>query len=242
MYQAVFRAMALVGLCTLGACGGGGGSGGDAVAPPAAAVVPATTNVLAAYQSLVRQRRDYSLSGTTSTGVALTATLSVAPGAQVTSNGTTYDTSSVTVSIFRGGVLQATGVTTAWQDVGTPNWAISFSTPDGTCVLRTGGSALPTSAALNQTGAYLSGAQYAGCSPSNQPRSFWTSTGAVVNTWAYQVFDGIPFVCVNSSSQGAVGTSTESDCVEVTDVNGTLGTRARVTTTDLNGVTTTLKN
>lgn len=52
----------------------------------------------------------------------------------------------------------------------------------------------------------------------------------------------IPFVCLNSSTQGFVGTSTESDCVEIVDANGTLGPRARVTTKDLNGVTTTLTN
>lgn len=239
MNQAMMRTFALVGLAALAACGGGGG---DAAQPGATTVAPATTNVLAAYQALTRQPHTFSLSGSTSTGVSLTATLSVAQGAQVTSNSKTYDTSTVTVSIYRGGILQATAVTTAWQDVGTPNWAISYATPGGSCVLRTGGSALPTSAALNQAGAYLSGTEYPGCSPSNQPMSFWTSTGAVAQTWAYQVVNGIPFVCLNTSTQGAVGTSTESDCIEVLDVNGTLGTRARVTTKDLNGVTTTLTN
>ena len=238
MDKAHLRVVVLAVPLCLVACGGGGSQ----VVTPAAAVAPATTNVYAAYQSLARKPHTYSLSGSTSTGVGLTATLSVSQGAQVTSNGTTYDTSTVTVSIYKGGVLQATGITTAWQDLGTPNWAISYSTPEGSCVLRISGSALPTSAALSQTGAYLSGTKYPGCSPSNQPQSFWTSTGTVAQTWAYQVFDGIPFVCINSSTQGVVGTSTESDCVEVVDANGTLGTRARVTTKDLNGVTTSLTN
>ena len=240
MKNVLVRVAGFVLVSNLVACGGGGG--GSTSTPTAAAIAPATTNVLAAYQSLVRQPHTFSLSGSTSTGVSLTATLSVAQGAQITSNGKTYDTSTVTVSIYSGGVLQATGVTNTWQDVGTPNWAISYSTLEGSCVLRTGGSALPTSAALNATGAYLTGAEYSGCNPSNQPMSFWISTGTVAQTWAYQVYDGIPFVCLNSSTQGFVGTSTESDCVEIVDANGTLGPRARVTTKDLNGVTTTLTN
>jgi hypothetical protein len=37
-------------------------------------------------------------------------------------------------------------------------------------------------------------------------------------------------------------TTTETDCVQVVDAQGTLGTRVRVTLKDANGVTTTLAN
>jgi hypothetical protein len=72
--------------------------------------------------------------------------------------------------------------------------------------------------------------------------SYWISTGTVAQTWAYQVFDGIAYFCLNSSTKGFVGTSTESDCVEIVDAGGSLGSHARVTTLDLNGVATTLTN
>lgn len=222
------------------AAGCGGGGSDQPVSPTSS--VPTTTNVSAAYTALVRSAHSYSLAGSTSTGISLTATLSTAPGAQVTSNGTTYDTTSVTVSVFRAGVLQATGVTTAWQDVGGTNWAWSFQTPEGSCVVRTSSVLLPTSAALDQSGPFVSGTKYAGCSPGNLPRSFWTPVGTVAQTWSYRLIGGIPFVCIDSATTGAVGTETESDCIEVVDSSGTLGTRARVTTKDLNSVTTTLSN
>ena len=235
----ITRAVGLISIAAslLAGCGGGGSD-----APPPAAIAPATTNVFAAYAAFVRQPHMYSLSGSTSTGANLTATLSVTQSSQVTSNGITYDRSLVTASIYSGGVLQGTGVTTSWLNVGSPNWVTSFESADGSCIVRTGGSALPTSAALNQTGPYLTGARYAGCNPGNLPMTFWLSTGAVTQTWSYSLINGIAFVCINSSDRGFVGTSTESICAEVIDANGMLGTRLRVTTMNLNGVTTTLSN
>jgi len=169
--------------------------------------------------------------------------LNIAQGAPVTSNGKTFDVSTLTVSIYRAGALQSTGVTTAWLDVGTANWAYTFQTPDGSCNVRTGGTALPSSAVLNAAGPFISGDQYPGCTPARLPTSLSLSLTPVASTWAYRVTNGIPFVCIESSIRGAVGgVQSESDCVEVVDANGTLGSRVRIVVTDLNGVTTTLTN
>lgn len=239
MTTSVCRLAMVCALFALQGCGGGGGAATNSnptVAPPA------TTNVLAAYTALVRKPHTYSLSGSTSTGVSLTATLSIAQAAQVSWSTQTYDTALVTLSVYNGATLVGTGVTTSWQATGTPYWDVFFQSSDGSCTLRGGGTALPTSAALGQVGSFLDGTEYAGCSPSNMPMTYWISSGTVTQTWAYQAVGGTPFVCINTSVQGFVGTTTESDCVEIVDTSGTLGSRVRVTTTNLNRVTTTLTN
>lgn len=238
MNKTASRALALTSLFALCACGGGGSSAPPPA--PAVAAAPATTNVFAAYSNLIRSPHSYSLSGTTSTGVAVTANLGVAQGAQGMFNGVAYDTSTLTLSLFANGVLQSTSVTTLWQDAGTPNWAFLFKSVDGTCTNRTGGSGLPTSAALNTTGAYISGTDYTSCNPTNLP-SVFLSIGTLTQTWSYQEISGIPFVCINTSNQQPF-TSTEADCFEVTDVNGTVGAHARITSVAVGGVTTTLSN
>jgi hypothetical protein len=68
------------------------------------------------------------------------------------------------------------------------------------------------------------------------------STGTISETWSYTAIDGIAFVCLNSSITEASGTSTESDCIEVIDGNGTLGTHLRVTVKDADGRVMTLAN
>jgi hypothetical protein len=172
----------------------------------------------------------------------MAATLSISQGAQVTFLSTTYDTAATTLSIYVNNVLASTGVSTSWQDLVTPDWAVSFHSADGTCVERTGGTSFPSSAALGVSGAYLTGKDYPGCSPANMPQSFWVSSGTLTTTWTYSSINGTGFVCFNSSDAGFVGTTTESDCIEVIDTAGTLGTHARITVKDLNNVTTTLTN
>lgn len=231
--------LAVTALSALTGCGGGGSSA-SAASPIAA---PASTNVYAAYAALTRQPHNYSLAGSTSTGVALTATLSIAQGAPVTSNGSTFDTATLTTSIFNGGILSAFGVTTAWQLTGTPNWAATFNSSDGTCFWETSGSSLPTSASLGQSGAYITASQYSGCNATTLPYSYWIPVGKLTTTWSYSTINGTAFVCINSSNLGFVGVAAlESDCIEVVDTAGTLGTHVRISTQDLNKVVTVLAN
>jgi hypothetical protein len=56
-----------------------------------------------------------------------------------------------------------------------------------------------------------------------------------------QAFDGEACPCMHTSRIDFFIT-TETDCVQVVDAQGTLGTRIRVTLKDANGVTTTLAN
>jgi len=229
----------------LTACGGGGSDGSTVAAAPVAAL-PATTNVLAAYTANFRTTRTLSLSGSTSTGLSFTATLSNAPGSQVSSEAGVFDSFTSTVSIFRGGTLAASGVTTYWMSPGSPYPTYQFDSADGSCIGSRSITALPTSAILNQSGPYLAGSEYSQCSSSNLPRTIFGidfSVAEVTQTWSYQAIGGVPYVCINSSwNHRFGGTSIESNCIEVLDSSGTLGGRVRITATDLNGVTITLSN
>jgi hypothetical protein len=225
----------LVAAAMLAACGGGG----DEPAP-----APASTNVHAAYAGFVGAAHAYSLTGSTSTGVALTASLAVAPGASAAYGSTTVDTARLTLTVSQGGNVISSDVSTFWQDVGTPDWAVLFSSAADVCALRTGSTALPTTGSLGAHGAYITGTIYPGCDASNLPQSSSVSVGTLTQTWSYQEIGGVAFVCVNDDQavNGVVPHATTSYCAEVTDANGTLGTRVHISATDFNGVTTTLAN
>lgn len=190
----------------------------------------------------MRAPHTYSLSGSTSQGARLTATLSTSTGTPITSGSNTFDTSALTITVFSADALAATGVTTFWYWLGTVSPIVAFASADGSCTWTTASTALPTSANLGESGPYVTATRYVGCSPGNLPMTYWIPAGTVTSTWSYTDIGGIAFVCVNSSNRGSVGTSTESDCIEIMDIKGTLGSRARVSTKDLNGVTAVLSN
>lgn len=230
----VIPAMALV------ACGGG--DGGQPAAPTnTASTAPQTANVAAVFADVFRSSRSYSMAGTASDGSAVTASVSIAPGAQAQANGQTYDSATISIAMFRGGALVASSISTLWLAPGTSQIVYSFKS-DGSCFIAMAHGVLPSSAALGQAGAYVSGSKYSGCSPSNLPRTFWTESAAVTQTWSYRQIAGVAFVCLDSSERSIVGSATESDCFEVSDASGAIGARARLTQTDLSGRTTTLAN
>ncbi len=230
----------------LTACGGGGSDSPTVAAAPVVAL-PATTNVLAAYTAYFRTKRTLSLSGSTSTGISLTATLSMAPGPKVSSTVGEFDSSTLTASIFRGSTLAASGVVTYWLSPGSTFPVLQFESAGNTCIANQSFTSLPTSAILNQSGPYLTGIEYPLCNTSNLPGSqpihrLNIGTKTVTQTWSYQAIGGVPYVCINSSTKGNFGTEIESSCIEVLDSSGTLGGRVRITTTDTDGVTMTLSN
>jgi len=238
--EALKTVAALIGAAAaLTACGGGGGLEAEA---PSAISPPLSVNVHAAYQNLVRQPHLFSLTGTTSLGIDVTAQLAVSQGPRYVAYGTTVDSATISALIYSGGTLRTIGSTSAWQEIGSPNWLITFSSADGTCTLRTGGVPLPSAASLGDSGPYLSGTQYPGCTASNLPTTSWIPSATVTQTWSYSLISALPFVCIHTSTRTLIGTATESDCVEVVDSNGTLGSRMRIAMKDLNGVTTTLSN
>ncbi len=223
------------------ACGGGGGDSAPATTPTSPTPL-STTNVAAAVKALMRTPHSYSLSGSTSTGVNLTATLGIAQGGTLTHQGLSFDSSVLTITLFRGGTLLSASVSTLWYYPGTVNLRFSTNSGDSTCNNYTAISNLPVAANLGQSGSYFVATQYPGCTSPNNAGPM--SSGTVTGTWSYSDIGGIAFVCLNSSNKtnGLVSTSTESDCVEVVDTNGTLGTRARIALKDPNGVTTVLSN
>jgi len=216
----------------LAGCGGGGG---PPPVPP-----PATTNVQAAVLSLLRQPRSFSLTGSTSTGVNLTATLTIAQPAPGSFKGTAYDISTISLVARNGTALAGSNTVTIWLMTGTPDQVFLATSSDGNCGVTDTATALPTSAALGQSGAYNSMTVHYRCTePANTSAIF--TAGSRTQTWSYELLNGIPMVCINSTLR-QVAITTESDCIEVTDTRGTLGSRVFVTTTDGNKVTTRLSN
>lgn len=215
---------------------GGGGDGAPAGATPTA---PATTNVGAAVRALVRSPHSYALQGSASTGTRLTGNLSTAPGGTLSHQSLNFDSSSLTLSVSGGGPPSSTTLV-LWYFPGTVNLRFSTDSADHTCNNYTATTTLPASAVLGASGAYFTGTQYPGCTSPSTAGPF--SYGTVTGTWSYGLVDGVPFVCVNSSNQYPGATSTLSICADVIDANGSLGTRARVVSRDLNGTTITLAN
>jgi hypothetical protein len=190
--------------------------------------------------SLLRQPRTFSLTGSTSTGVNLTATLTIAQPAPGSFKGTSYDVSTVSLIARSGTALAGSNTVTIWLMTGTPDQVFLATSSDGNCGVTDTTTTLPTSAALGQSGAYNSMTVHYRCTePANTSTLF--TAGTRTQTWSYEVLNGIPMVCINSSLR-QLYTTTESDCIEVIDTRGTLGSRVFVTTTDANKVTTRLAN
>ena len=209
---------------------GGGGSGSDSTTAGAQAAIPATTNPNAALTRWLTTAATYKLAGSTSNGIDLTATASVAPGPQVTNSLGTFNTATVTIAMYRGSVLYATNAQTLWLSTGAPVPALYFNSSDGSCFLRSNGSIPATSAVADATGILASGTIYSGCSPTNTPTSAWASSGSALLMWEYRVLDGVPMVCVNTQVTPTGGLNTqEQDCIEITDGAGSIGSRMRIT-------------
>lgn len=197
----------------LAGCGGGGGA---PQVPP-----PTTTNVQAAVLSLLRQPSTFSLTGSTSTGVNLTATLTIVQPAPGSFKGTPYDISTVSLVARNGTALAGSNTVTVWLMTGTPDQVFLATSSNGKCGVTDTASALPTRAGHGQSGAYNSMTVYYRCTePANTSANF--TSGTRTQTWSYEVLNGIPMVCINSSLR-QLYTTTESDCIEVVDTGGHSG-------------------
>jgi hypothetical protein len=225
--------IALATVALLAGCGGGGSSGIPSTPPPSA------TNPHAALTTLFRQPRSFTLAGSTSTGVQLTGMLSIDQPSSRTYSGVSYDISNINLTVRNAGALAASNTVTIWFFGGTIEQLVLVTSSDGRCGWSTSGATVPKVAALGQSGAYTLMTTYQSCDPPVS-RSV-ISRGTRTQTWSYELVDGIPMVCVNSTLREFY-TTTESDCIEVTDSAGTLGSRVSVVTTDINSVTTRLKN
>lgn len=235
-------AAALAASMILAGCGGGGGD--SPATASAQSVIPNTTNPNAALTRWLTTAATYKLAGSTSNGIDLTATASVAPGPQVTNSLGTFNTATVTIAMYRGSVLYATNAQTLWLSTGAPVPALYFNSSDGSCFLRSNGSIPATSAVTDTTGILASGTIYPGCSPTNTPTSAWASSGSALLMWEYRVLDGVPMVCVNTQVTPTGGLNTqEQDCIEITDGAGAIGSRMRITvqSQSLNSPSITLK-
>ena len=184
---------------------------------------PSTTNVSVAVNSLLRQPRSYTLYD----GGYQSAILSISQGATASYKGVNYDTTLLTTTIRSGGVLISTDVQTVWFQTGTMLEFFIQNSSNG-CDLATSASALPTSASLGSTFPFASLTSYSACSAPANTETGGTAKqqGTVTQTVSYSMIYGIPMVCINSVN--SFFKSTEADCIEITDTNGTLGPRALV--------------
>jgi len=220
-------------------CGGGGA--GPTTSTPSVPNNPIVTsvNVAAAVNNLLRAGHSFTLIGTNSQGTSLRVNLSTAAGNQVTDLDISYDTSNITSSAYSDGILLANNVSTIWLIQGTLTPYFTTTTTSQACGKITSTTPLPTQAQIGQSGHYYSATRYTSCISPSSIRAWWGSSGNNTLTWSVQAVEGITYVCLNSSTQD-VTTTTESDCVEVIASDGTLGSRARVTTKDWKNVTATL--
>ncbi len=184
---------------------------------------PSTTNVSVAVTALLRQPRSYTLYD----GGYQSAILSISQGASASYKGANYDTTLLTTTIRSGGVLISTDVQTVWFQTGTLLEFFIQNSSHG-CDLATSASALPTSASLGSTFPFASLTSYSACSTPANTETGGTAKqqGTVTQTVSYSMIYGIPMVCINSVN--SFFKSTEADCVEITDTNGTLGPRALI--------------
>jgi hypothetical protein len=185
---------------------------------------PATTNVNAAVSALLRQPRSYTLYD----GGYESAILSISQGSTASYKGANYDTTILTTT-FRsgGGVPSSTDVQTVWFQTGTLLEFFILNSVNG-CGLATSASALPTAASLESTFPFASFISYSTCNAPAQTETGGTAKqqGTVTQTASYSLIYGIPMVCINTVN--SFFRSTEANCVEITDTNGTLGPRALV--------------
>jgi hypothetical protein len=193
------------------------GCGYDSYSPPG------TTNVSVAVNALLRQPRSYTLYD----GGYQSAILSISPGVTASYKGVNYDTTQLTTTIRSGGVLISTDVQTVWFQSGTMLEFFIQNSSNG-CDLATSATALPSSAALGSNFPFSRLNFYSTCSsPANtEPGGTGKLQGTVTQTVSYSLIYGIPMVCINAVN--SFYRSTEANCIEIIDANGTLGPRALV--------------
>jgi hypothetical protein len=224
-------AAALAASMILAGCGGGGGGGGSPT-NTSQFTAPATTNPNAALAKFFATTATYKLAGTTSTGIDLTATVSVSPGAQATTAIGNFNTAIITLSVYQGANLYATNSQTVWLSLNGPSPAMYFNSSDGSCYSQASGFLPPTSAALETTGTVGTGLAFAGCRTNNLPMTYWVSSGDVTMLWEYRAMEnGLPMVCLNTTKKDIFITTQEQDCIEVTDSSGNIGGRMRISIT-----------
>jgi len=172
---------------------------------------------------MLRQPRSYTLTD----GGYQSAILSISQGATASYKGVNYDTTQLTTSIRSGGGLVSTDVQTVWFQTGTLLEFFIQNSING-CDLATSATALPSSAALGSNFPFANLNFFSPCSsPANtEAGGTGKQQGTVTQTVSYSLIYGIPMVCINSVN--SFYRSTEADCIEITDVNGTLGPRVLV--------------
>jgi len=184
---------------------------------------PGTTNVSVAVTTLLRQPR----SATLYDGGYQSAILSISQGPTASYKGASYDITQLTTTIRSGGVLISTDVQTVWFQTGTMLEFFIQNSSNG-CDLATSTAALPTSATLGATFPCASLTSYGTCSTPANTEAGGTAKpqGSVTQTVSYSLIYGIPMVCINSVN--SFFKSTEANCIEITDTNGTLGPRVLI--------------
>jgi len=216
--QALKAAVSATALATLIGCGGGG----DPLVPSVSDAV----NVSRFLFMVLTGSGSWTVSGIGSDGARydMTITFDSDPLAFFPLLGFTGSSSTVTVTLSRNGVLIATTADISYFDPGSSEVRGSSSN-DGSCSIVTSSASLPTDATPGATGALDTSTDYAGCTSGSSVE------GSTVRTWSLETENLTVFFCNNKTSRDVADTviATEAICLQVGG-GGSLGTKARVTT------------
>ncbi len=227
-------------LAMLGACGGGGGGSGsggsgneikntEQVVPP-----PQTIAASEALKNLLSSNKSYTLTGSDTSGMRYTMTLTANNLGETVDANDRYYTSEIIAATATGNsspVYDKTKLYVGKSDLKIRflNWSLAAE-----CLEVTNPESVPVSSTLNTTGNLVNGRIL---SLSENTCNNVISVKSYALTWSYEADESTPLFCLNSTRKFLADvTDQTSVCFEVTQA-GALGTKARFKQTGL-----TLKN
>ena len=180
------------------------------------------TNPQAAWSNLFNASRSFSTVGTGSDGASYKFNINIDPSGKSKFNSADiYDTATLSSSLYKNNLL-----TTSERNVVyfLPDKGVAATkSADGSCIISSAYSLLPTTANLNAFGPLYSGKYLIACA---------AQFGQDIATWSFESDQGVALFCQNiafrRTEYGKDVYSSQSTCMEV-NAAGDIGSRARVT-------------
>lgn len=216
----------IIGLAVaLGACGGGG----DSAPPPTPSAT--ATNPRAAWMSLLTNTRTYSVAGTGGDGRQYGVSLTIAPGAGLTSSdGTAFPSATFTTRLARNGAPLSSTFAEYAYEAGTGR-VMFIVYGGGGCAALSASYQVPASAGLGAAGPMFSG-RYS-------PACITLGAQALTATWSFEADGANGMLCINQRREG-LAVHSESWCVAASAAGVPLSA-ARVSISDGSGFSLTAR-
>ncbi|MDB5755898.1 MAG: hypothetical protein JWR56_2326 [Massilia sp.] len=224
----------------LSGCGGGGAAPAPLASPtPVNSPVPTVTgiDVAAAWSNYVGVPHSWTMRGQDSDARTHEMTVEMKPGDSAAFP-MTGSTGKTVVQSIRFAADGADTVSTVGTLFFTPQTVIGMATADHACEPARGAmSALPSAGAVGDSGPMFVLEGYAGCSIAGQKLRTTTYK------WSVEADANLTMFCITSRQQDGDGAyiGTETNCMEAAS-NGTLGNKAKFTTTRPDGSSISGKN